>query len=257
MSNTQDVSKTLREYDAVKVTTGDLIVTGVVQMPSSVVISTTDLTVRNVVAKDIECRDIISTRNAVVNVFTAESIECNGAAHVEGTLLQDLPLYGRAYDFRRSGAGWSLLLIQESLSRYWAMQLFNSFGIAFSADLAAPTMAIGAQDADTLALHDGTFGAYKDLRLRMLKVDGTDTPTGTTGDRTINKARGSVNIEAGSHAVTVTNNLVTATSHVIAYVMTADGNAYIKNVVVSAGSFVINLGANTAAETRVGFLVIN
>jgi len=55
----------------------------------------------------------------------------------------------------------------------------------------------------------------------------------------------------------VTNSLCTTSSIVFATVRTNDATAYIKNVVPAAGSFTINLGANAAAETSVGFFIIN
>jgi hypothetical protein len=85
----------------------------------------------------------------------------------------------------------------------------------------------------------------------------TITAGGTTGNQTINKPSGTVNIAAAGTTVTVTNSLVSTSSIVIAVVRTADTTAYIKNVVPSAGSFIINLGAATTAEVSVGFIVYN
>jgi hypothetical protein len=99
--------------------------------------------------------------------------------------------------------------------------------------------------------------------LLLIKDDGsinlgaTNTASGTTGNRTINKASGTVNIAAAGTTVTVTNSLVSAASIVMAVVRTNDTTAYIKNVVPSAGSFVITLGAAATAEVSIGFMVIN
>jgi hypothetical protein len=90
-----------------------------------------------------------------------------------------------------------------------------------------------------------------------LTLNATNTATGTTGNQTINKASGTVNIAAAGTTVTVTNSLVTASSIVFAVIRTDDATATIKNVVPAAGSFVINLGAATTAETSIGFFVIN
>lgn len=87
--------------------------------------------------------------------------------------------------------------------------------------------------------------------------DHTTTAVGTTGNRTINKPVGRVNIAASGTAVTVTNSLVTADSCVIAQCCTNDTTAYVKNVVPASGSFVINLGAAATAEVAVQFLVRN
>jgi len=87
--------------------------------------------------------------------------------------------------------------------------------------------------------------------------DATETAGGTTGNQTIDKPSGSVNIAAAGTTVTVTNSFCTATSHVFTAIDTNDGTAFIKNVVPAAGSFVINLGAAATAEVRISFLVIN
>jgi hypothetical protein len=93
--------------------------------------------------------------------------------------------------------------------------------------------------------------------LTQLRIDATITAGGTTGNQTINKALGSVNIAAGNSTVTVTNSLVTANSVVIPTILTNDTTALIKNVVCSAGSFIIRFTANATAETKVGFVVLN
>ena len=83
----------------------------------------------------------------------------------------------------------------------------------------------------------------------------TNTAVGTTGNQTINKASGRVNIAAAGTTVTVTNSLVTANSQVFAIAVTNDATARVTNVVPAAGSFVINTVAVTA-ETAFAFLVI-
>jgi hypothetical protein len=88
-----------------------------------------------------------------------------------------------------------------------------------------------------------------------IKVDSTITTVGTTGNQTINKPCGRVNIAAGGTSVVVTNNLVTANSIVIALPATNDTTARITNVVPAAGSFTIRTVATTA-ETAFNFFVI-
>ena len=85
----------------------------------------------------------------------------------------------------------------------------------------------------------------------------TITTGGTTGNQTINKPSGTVNIAAAGTTVTVTNSLVSTSSIVVAVVRTNDATAYIKNVVPSAGSFVITLGAAATSEVSIGFIVYN
>lgn len=90
-----------------------------------------------------------------------------------------------------------------------------------------------------------------------LNFNPTNTAAGTTGNQTINKTSGTVNIAAAGTTVTVTNSLVTANSIVFAVIRTNDATATIKNVVPAAGSFTINLNAAATAETSIGFFVIN
>lgn len=90
----------------------------------------------------------------------------------------------------------------------------------------------------------------------VLAFPTTITSVGTTGDQTINKQSGVVNIAASGTTVTVTNSLVTANSYVFATIRTADSTAIIKNIVKSAGSFVINIVACTA-EVAIEWFVLN
>jgi hypothetical protein len=85
----------------------------------------------------------------------------------------------------------------------------------------------------------------------------TNTAGGVTGNQTIDRPTGTVNIAAAGTSVTVTNNLVTTSSLVFAVIRTNDSTATIKNVVPLNGSFTINLGAAANAEISVGFWVIN
>jgi len=91
----------------------------------------------------------------------------------------------------------------------------------------------------------------------LLKVPTTITAPATTGNQTIDKMSGTVNFAAAATSLTVTNSLVTANSIVLAVIRTDDSTAILKNVVPSAGSFVINMDAAPSDETSVGFIVIN
>ena len=90
-----------------------------------------------------------------------------------------------------------------------------------------------------------------------IQVPTTVTAGGTTGNRTIDKTSGTVNIAAAGTTVTVTNRLCSANSIVMAVIRTNDTTAVLKNVVPGAGSFVINLNAACTAETSIGFIVFN
>jgi len=88
-------------------------------------------------------------------------------------------------------------------------------------------------------------------------VENTVTAGGTTGDQTINKASGSVNFAIAAASLTVTNSLCTTSSIVLANVLTNDASMTSVRIVPGAGSFQIIADTPPAAETRVGFLIIN
>ena len=90
----------------------------------------------------------------------------------------------------------------------------------------------------------------------LVSYPTTVTAGGTTGNQTINKLTGTVNIAAAGTTVTVTNSLVSASSIVLCVIRTGDTTARIANVVPASGSFTINIVAATA-EVSIGFLVVN
>lgn len=103
----------------------------------------------------------------------------------------------------------------------------------------------------------GVAGAVEIATTRGgVKFGRTVTAAGTTGNQTINKPAGTVNIAAAGTSVVVTNSLVTADSIIFVTVRTADATAQVTSVVAAAGSFTINTVAVTA-ETSFGFLVTN
>jgi hypothetical protein len=112
--------------------------------------------------------------------------------------------------------------------------------------------------ADAIAVLDSSDNPmFRVLPSGGIAQNKTITPGGTTGNQTINKPLGTVNIAAGQLSVTVTNSLVDANSIVFAVVRTNDMTAQIKNVTCAAGSFTIRLTANTTSETSIGFMVMN
>lgn len=116
--------------------------------------------------------------------------------------------------------------------------------------------AMARSAARMIEVNNGTVGQFGDLKIRQLYVDQTITAGGTTGNQTINKAFGTVNIAASGSSVTVTNSLCTTNSTVFAVIRTNDSTARIINVVPQAGSFVINVVPPTG-EISVAFHVIN
>ena len=103
------------------------------------------------------------------------------------------------------------------------------------------------------------IGATGGTATPNLYIGRTITSAGTTGNVTIDKLAGTVNIAAGAGTagVTVTNARVTANSIVFAVARTNDATCSVKNVVPAAGSFVLRTTANCTAETSFGFFVTN
>jgi hypothetical protein len=115
-----------------------------------------------------------------------------------------------------------------------------------------------SHSADAICVLDSSNNPmFRVLPSGGIAQNKTITPNGTTGNQTINKPLGTVNVAAGQSSVTVTNSLVDANSIVFAVVRTNDTTAQIKNVTCAAGSFTIRLTANATAETSIGFMVMN
>ena len=92
----------------------------------------------------------------------------------------------------------------------------------------------------------------------LIIVPSTITAAATTGDRTIHKISGTVNIAAAGTSVVVTDNKVTANSIINAMVRTNDANkTHVYAVVPGAGSFTIYVDPPPAGEISIGFLSIN
>lgn len=141
---------------------------------------------------------------------------------------------------------------------------FNTGGISIDYNIADANSALivrNLQAGSTGALLSciSSIGATLTIsREGKITQDATITTGGTTGNRTINKPAGTVNIAAAGSSVTVTNSLVTSSSIVYAVLRTNDSSATgIKSVVPSSGSFIITLNAAATAEVSVGFIVFN
>lgn len=130
--------------------------------------------------------------------------------------------------------------------------------IGFAADAtSAFTTGIAENASGLLEVNSGTAGTFRDVKTRKYFADQTITAGGTTGNQTINKAAGTVNIAAGNSTVTVTSDQCTTSSTVFAVIRTNDATATIKNVVPGSGSFVITLTAAATGEISIGFSVTN
>lgn len=111
----------------------------------------------------------------------------------------------------------------------------------------------------TLGTWDLSDASGAGFGVSTLKYLRTVTPSGTTGNQTINKPVGSVNFAAGASNITITNSTVTTTSLIFIMPQKADATCSVFQVdQVAAGSFHINspLG-NCTAETPVAFFVTN
>ena len=122
-------------------------------------------------------------------------------------------------------------------------------------DSGTPKIRSIANDNVDISIFDQTSTEFAfDQQVKLTK---TITPTGTTGDQTINTQTGSVNFAAGMSTVTVTNSLVDANSVIIPSVgddLTMDG----VSVTRTSGSFTLTAKPNLpTAETRVDFIIIN
>lgn len=140
-----------------------------------------------------------------------------------------------------------------------SVDLGPSAGVIWYTTSAASGAALAGMMATTslIEVNNGTLNAYRDLITRQYFADATITAGGTTGNRTINKSAGTVNIAAAGSSVTVTNSLASASSLVYAVARTNDATCVVKNVVPGSGSFVITMTAACTAETSIGFWILN
>jgi hypothetical protein len=137
-------------------------------------------------------------------------------------------------------------------------------GVAYGNDVFAAVDFDNTTAAGTQAVSSGiqNVSAAPDNNIeqggRTLRGDlaADSTNTATVGAVTINKTSGRVNIAALGVAVVVTNSLVTAASHVIAWMSSADATGRVISVVPAAGSFTINT-VGVTAQASFDFLVLN
>lgn len=89
-------------------------------------------------------------------------------------------------------------------------------------------------------------------------IQKTNTAGGTTGNQTINKPGGTVNIAAAAASVVITNNTITTSSLPFVTLRTADATCtFVKSAVPTANTLTITLNAACGAETSVGWFVLN
>lgn len=193
---------------------------------------------------------------------TGQVLNPIGTAALPGMAFTGATSFGISHQV---SGGWVVLSAAGAIC---GLTNSGAFGIRMAANYltwaagsdptAAAVMGIALDNSNSaLQIMNGTAGTYRDLKVRQHYVDQTITAGGTTGNQTINKAAGTVNIAAAGTTVTVTCSLCTTSSTVHCVIRTNDSTARIANVVPGAGSFVINLTAAATAEISIGFLVVN
>lgn len=188
---------------------------------------------------------VIETWNAGAVVFNAMDFQITNTASANGSAFINFTLGGT---------------VIGGITRPIASAGGGGITLVFgSASSGLPALSMDSGTTMLVVSRNDNAASFLDFKCRHHFVDATMTAGGTTGNQTINKAAGSVNIAAAGTTVTVTNSLVAATSIVIPVVMTNDTTALVKNCVVNVagGSFVITMNAAVTAETKIGFYVIN
>lgn len=110
---------------------------------------------------------------------------------------------------------------------------------------------------DTDANQVFSFGVVNWTSVTAWSLNRAITPIGTTGNITINRLAGTVNVAPATMTVTVTNNTVDVNSIVFTVARTNDSTCAVKNIVPASGSFTVNMTTNCTAATSIGFLVTN
>jgi hypothetical protein len=135
-----------------------------------------------------------------------------------------------------------------------------SVGSGKTLDVSSGTLTVANDQISGDKVEGGTIAATTITSLTSSNISiasKTITPSGNTGNQTIDATAGSVNFSSSDTTLTVTNNLVDANSVVILTRGTAVSANRNISVVPSSGQFIITLDASFGVETKVFFLVIN
>ena len=142
-----------------------------------------------------------------------------------------------------------------------ATSLATSGGAVNLASSGVTTTVKGTLNVDEAVTFDTTLDVAGDTSVKGLVATGkVITPSGTTGNQTINAIAGSVNFSSSATTLTVTNNLVDANSVIMLTKGTPiNGGTAIRNmhVVPASGEFTIHLDFSFGRETKVYFFIIN
>lgn len=201
---------------------------------------------------------LMIARTGEVGINTGVSAIPDRLLHIEGTASSASSLF---YNIRRSvittgTAAAGLGTAQED-------EIQNASGtmrVAGEANVLWTDATNASEDADYVLklIQDGTLAErFRVSSKGKITLNATNTAGGTTGDQTINKPSGTVNIAAAGTSVVVTNNLVSTTSLVIPIFRSNDTTAKSAVIVPGSGLFTVYLNVAATAEVSIGFIVIN
>lgn len=130
-------------------------------------------------------------------------------------------------------------------------------GISFGIN-GVPVAGFYVTSTTTQFAGDVLFGATATGTTPDFRFNRTITPIGTTGDQTINKIAGTINVAAAAASVTLTNSLISANSIILPVIRTKDATCtQLISVVPASGSAVFSMNAGCTAATSIGFVVTN
>jgi len=139
-----------------------------------------------------------------------------------------------------------------------ATSLATGGGVVNIASAGLATTIKGTLNVDEAVTLDTTLDVTGDTSVKGLTATGkVITASGTTGNTTINAMAGSINFASSATSLTVTNNLVDASSVIMLTIGSAPSTYRGMSVIPSSGQFAITLDASFGTETKVFFLVIN
>lgn len=195
--------------------------------------------------------------------YTPAALANNGALRINPTSTTGgILLNSGGMDFMvgdLSGNNWSLAHFGTTV--LFIADVGGSFNAGGSSATTNIRTGVGAATQITLTAASDTLSTTASVwnfqNVLTFNLERTNTAGGTTGNQTINKPNGSVNIAAAGTGVVVTNNTVFSTSNILALTQTNDATCSVKNAVPTASTITITMTAACTAETRVAFWVYN
>lgn len=162
-------------------------------------------------------------------------------------------IYAGSHYLGSSGSAGSPLysFTSSSIAGMWYTGAATRVDVDSTHGISITTSAVSPATDAVMALGSSS------LHYTGLFIDSTVTTPGTTGNQTINKNMGRVNIAAGGTTITVTDSKVTTASFISAIAASNDTTAQVKNVVPGSGTFTINMVSAVTLETPVSFYIVN